>query len=50
MHFLAGVGSRDAVSAKVRPRAADAVQGTIGPRTADCRRVPFAVGGHDGSR
>ena len=30
--------------------AADVAQGAIGPRTTDRRRVPFAMGGHDGSR
>ena len=50
VHFPVGVGPRDAVRAEVKSRAADVVQGAIGPRTTDCRRVPFAMGEHDGSR
>ena len=50
MRIRAGASSWGAAMVLTRSPAASAVQGAIGPRATDRRRVPFAMGGHDGSR
>ena len=45
-----GAGPWGATMARTRSPAASAAQGAAGPHTTDRRRVPFAMGGHDGSR